>query len=120
GRVMLLVNPDISLADADGLAALVRRAEAAREFGVCGCKLVYGDGTLQSAGERFPSFASIAAEYLGFSRTWRRRRRVAVGFREVDWVSGAFMLVRRDLYQQVGLFSDRYFMYGEDVDFCAR
>lgn len=120
GRLMLLVNPDISLEDLDALAALLRRAEAATKFGVWGCKLVHGDGTLQSAGERFPSFASIAAEYLGFARMWRRSSRVAAGFRDVDWVSGAFMLVRRELYEQVGLFSERFFMYGEDVDFCVR
>ena len=39
--------------------------------------------------------------------------------RFVDWVSGACLLVRRDAAAQVGLLDTRYFMYCEDVDFCA-
>ena len=39
--------------------------------------------------------------------------------REVDWVSGACLLVRRDAAVEAGLLDERYFMYEEDVDFCA-
>jgi GT2 family glycosyltransferase len=120
GRFVLLLNPDMELRNVAELPHVLRQAERTEGFGVFGCTLVYGDGSLQSSGERFPSLASIAATYLGFSHLWRRWSRVRSGFYEVDWLSGAFMLVRRAVFEQVGLFSPHFFMYGEDLEFCAR
>lgn len=123
GEYILLLNPDTEVSQGT-LQALLNYLDEHREIGVLGCKLVYPDGSLQSVGEKFSSAWEIFKEQVLFSKTWRRVLRykdnVATSFREVDYASGACLMTRRDVIDNVGLFKEDYFMYGEDLEFCYR
>src|SRR4029079_17667341 len=78
---------------------------------------------------RFPSVALSAVEGFGLYKFLPRARRGALllaGYweeseeREGDWVSGAFMLMPRTVFDTTGGFSEAFFMYGEDLEWCYR
>jgi GT2 family glycosyltransferase len=94
---------------------------------VVGPRLLNADGSLQRSCFRFPSPARAWAENLWVSaafssesrlgdyRQWSHDRE-----RSVDWVTGACCLVRREAYEQVGGFDERFFMYAEETDWQKR
>ena len=126
GRYVLLLNPD-TLVPPGALMELVRRADAHPEAGVVGPKLVYGDGSLQYSCRRFPTVmaavfrSTVLGSLLPLNRPttcylmsdWTHDEA-----REVDWVSGACMLIRREVIQQVQMLDTRFFWGSEDVDYC--
>jgi GT2 family glycosyltransferase len=128
GRCVLFLNPDTEL---QGPAAdvLYHSLQALPEAGVIGAKLLNSDGTLQtSCIKAFPNLLNqfIEAEALRKifprARLWGMRplfenSETAV---EVDVVSGACMIMRRTVFERIGGFTSRYFMYSEDVDLCLK
>ena len=128
-RYALLLNPDTLLpptAPRD-LAAFM---EAHPRAGAAGPRLVLADGTLDLAcrrGEPTPAvsfyrFARLArlfprsARFGRYNMTYLPEDQLSL----VDSVVGAFMLVRRQAIQQAGLLDERFFMYGEDLDWAKR
>jgi GT2 family glycosyltransferase len=130
---VLLLNPDTVLPPG-GLQRVIRALEDRPEVGMLGCKLVRPNGELDHACKRgFPRPAAALAYFLRLDRSPVGRwlggsaagEYVAAhldadeeGF--VDAINGAFMLVRRDALDDVGLLDDGYWMYGEDLDWCFR
>jgi GT2 family glycosyltransferase len=128
GRYILLLNSDTIVLD-DAIGQVVSFADLHPESAVVGCKVLNPDGTLQRTCFMFPSLLNmlLSSTYLYklfpwskfFGReqmTWWDRNDV----REVDVVTGCFMLVRREAINQVGLIDERFFMYGEETDWCYR
>ncbi len=126
GEMFLLVNSDAFLRP--GCAqALVECLREHPEAAVAGPRIVHPDGRLQISCYRFPSPARAVLEnlfiasvlpghpVLGDYRRWGHDRE-----REVDWVIGACMLVRREAYEAVGGFDERFFMYAEETDWQKR
>jgi hypothetical protein len=128
-RYALLLNPDTALPP-DGLADTLAFMDQRPDAGVAGCRLALPDGSLDLACRRsFPSPAVSFYRFLGLSRMFPRSRRFGRynltyldpgELARVDAVVGAFMMVRREAIGQVGLLDDRFFMYGEDLDWCYR
>ncbi len=129
GRYLLTLNPD-TLLPKGALARLVAWMDANPRAGVVGPKLVRADGTMDLACRRsFPTPLNALFRYTGLARMFPRNRHFA-GYNltfldadapaEVDSVSGAFMLVRREAADHAGLFDEDYFMYGEDLDWAFR
>ncbi len=124
---VLLLNPDASLREGT-VPALVELLEERPRIGMVGCRLVKPDGTLDHAAKRsFPTFAGALGHFLGIGRSDvapRALRQYRAPSREgagpVDALNGAFMLIRRAALDQVGLFDEGYWMYGEDLDLCYR
>ena len=123
GRYLLLLNSDAELEPA-ALRTLVAYADDHPEAGVIGPKLLNPDGTLQPSGGRFPTPASTVASLLGLNRLTGRPR---YGTRrdydvpaEVDEVSGAAMLIRRGVIDQIGGLDEGFAWGYEDIDFCLR
>jgi hypothetical protein len=125
----LLLNPDTELSDGaldHALAALAEQPEAA----VLGVRLVRRDGSFDHAAKRqFPTVLGALGHFTGIGRrptavgTLAQYRAPGVdelGCGEVDAVNGAFMLLRRDAFAEIGLLDERYRMYGEDLDWCYR
>lgn len=128
GRYFLLLNSDTVVAPG-WLTELIRFADAHPRAGLIGPKLLNPDGTLQYSCRRFPTLAAgifrhtplerfepkgrFTGDYL--MRDWDHE-----SSREVDWLSGACLLARRDMIDEIGGLDDGYFMYFEDVDWSHR
>jgi hypothetical protein len=128
GEFVLLLNPD-TVVWPGALAACVNALRARPDAGVLGCKLLKNDGTLDHACKRdLPTLSSALAYFFrlarirrfGGSETYTADRLGDDEEGNVGAVNGAFMLVRRSAMEQVGYFDERYWMYGEDLDWCLR
>ena len=122
--LILLLNSD-TLVPAGAIDRLVERLEATGAV-AAGPRLQNAPGTPEvSFGPMLSPLAEAVQGMrvrLASSKAWWARRYVArylARERTVDWVSGACLLVRRDAAEAAGLLDERYFMYEEDVDFCA-
>jgi GT2 family glycosyltransferase len=122
---VLTLNPDTQL-DADTLDILLDLMEREPSIAVSGPRLVRPDGSLDHAGKRsFPTPVSALGHFLGMGRRVRTGpladyRAPDVERGPVDAVNGAFMLMRRSAFEQVGGFDEGYWMYMEDLDLCYR
>jgi GT2 family glycosyltransferase len=125
---VLLLNADAWLLDG-ALDALVVAADRHPRAGVVGPRLENPDGTLQRSVRGYPTPWRLATEYFYLRKLAPRSRALnafyGAGFdhageREVEWVMGACLLLRRSAYEDVGPFDERYFMFSEEVDWMRR
>jgi GT2 family glycosyltransferase len=129
GRAVLLLNPDTLMPSA-GIAGMLEVLKAHPEAGIIGPKLLKPDGSMHLACRRsFPTPSVAFYRISGLARLFPKSPRFgrynltyvdpdrAI---EVDSVCGACMLVRRTVIDRVGLLDERFFMYGEDLDWCLR
>ncbi len=127
GRYVLLLNPDTEVVG-DALETMVTFADAHSDVGVVGPQLLNPDGTVQSSRRRFPTLATAL-----FESTWLQpyapRRLLARYYvldrpddevQDVDWVTGAALMARREAVEQVGPLDEGFFMYSEELDWCRR
>jgi N-acetylglucosaminyl-diphospho-decaprenol L-rhamnosyltransferase len=115
GELVLLLNGD-TLVPAGAIDALVAALDARPDVAIVGPRLVDGQGRSELSFGRMISPLNELRQKL---RARGNVERLTSRQREVDWVSGACLLVRRIDAEAVGLMDERYFMYTEDVDFCA-
>ena len=128
GRYILLLNSDTVVLD-NAIANTVHFADMHPRAGVIGCRVLNPDGTLQVTCFMFPSILNILlsstylyklfpkSRFFGRERmTWWDRSDV----REVDVVTGCFMLVRREAIEKVDVLDERFFIYAEETDWCYR
>lgn len=127
-RYVLVLNPDTELRPGV-LDHLVAELEARPDVGILGCRLERPDGTFDHAAKRsFPTPAGALAHFAGIGRgskspklsQYRATELDERGVGEVDAVNGAFMLVRRSAMLEVGVLDEGYWLYMEDLDWCAR
>lgn len=129
GRYLLLLNPDAEV-EPDALETMVRYMDAHPDVGCATARLVLPDGRLDLACRRsFPTPTRAFYRMTLLSRLFPRSRRFGeynltyldeAKEAEIDAPCGAFMLVRAELRETVGLLDERYFMYGEDIDWAFR
>jgi GT2 family glycosyltransferase/lipopolysaccharide/colanic/teichoic acid biosynthesis glycosyltransferase len=129
GKYVLLINPD-TLVQEDTLRVMIRFFEENPDVGLAGCKILNPDGTFQLACRRsFPTPWAALTKLSGLSVLFPHSRlfgRYNLTYLspdetyEIDAVSGSFMIVRREVYEQVGGLDEEFFMYGEDLDWCYR
>lgn len=129
GKFILLINPD-TIVQEDTFQKLIAFFEKTPEAGLAGCKVLNSDGTLQLACRRsFPGPWTSFTKVTGLGKIFPKSRLFARynmtyldenQTYEVDAISGAFMMMRREVYEKVGGFDPQFFMYGEDLDLCYR
>lgn len=126
GRHVLLLNSD-TVVHGDVLTASVAWLDAHHDVGAMGCRVLNGDGSLQVTGSQFPSLLNLFLLTTGLSRLpgaffdrFQMRRWDRRDEREIDVISGCYMLARRTAIDQVGLLDDSFFFYGEETDWCRR
>ena len=124
---ILFLNPDAEISRGD-LGALVDAAEARPDVALVGPVIRNPDGTIYESGRGFPGvLQAVGHAFLGpfvpgnrFTRAYRQTSWDRSTEREVGWVSGAAMLIRRSAFEQVGAFDERYWFYGEELDLGTR
>jgi len=123
---LLFLNPDTKLyPDTLEHALSFMQSSENQQIGICGVQLLDENDQITRTCTHFPNFYSAAAHSLGISRVFRNTGYFMSGWdhkttRIVDHVIGAFFLVRRDLFIELGGFDERFFVYLEDLDFSYR
>jgi N-acetylglucosaminyl-diphospho-decaprenol L-rhamnosyltransferase len=131
--VLLACNADLVVA-ADVLEPLLTDLRANPDVSAVGPRILTNEGDVYPSARSFPSLAESAGHaFVGlfsqrnkWTRSYKhldqdlRPEAAAGGMTEVDWVSGACVAIRREAFNAVGGFDERYFMYLEDVDLCWR
>jgi GT2 family glycosyltransferase len=128
GRYIVLLNSDAFLTP-DSLRLAVKHMDDNPRAGLGGGKLVGRDYSWQPSARMFPGILSdfsvmtgLASRYpksklFGhFDRTWADQSLPS----EVDWVPGAFSIIRSDVIEKLGFFDPAFFLYSEEVDLCKR
>jgi N-acetylglucosaminyl-diphospho-decaprenol L-rhamnosyltransferase len=124
---VLLLNPDAQVVGGT-LGALVKVARERPRAGAIGALVRNPDGSVQPSARRVPRLGeALGHAFLGpiapgnpFTRSYTMAAWDRASEREVEWVSGSAMLLRREAIEEVGAFDEGYFMYVEDVDLCTR
>ena len=127
GRYILLLNSD-TIVLGDVLRESVRYLKEHEEVGVLGCRVLNTDGSVQLTCSRLPSLLNLTLLASGLFRLsqpaffgryqlrgWQRDSE-----RDVETVTGCYMMLRREAIQQVGLMDESFFFYGEETDWCKR
>ncbi len=125
----LVINPDIYFPSGN-LEKLYDFMESNKDVGLIMPKILYPDGSLQYLCKKLPTpFDLICRRFIpSFLKPLFRKRLECYEFRNMDYdrilqvpsLSGCFMFMRTDVFQTIGMFDERFFMYAEDLDLCRR
>lgn len=125
---LLFLNPDVRLFEDSLIKALVFMEQwGNHKIGIVGIQLVDETGRVSRTCARFPTPAMFFSKMLGFDRLFPQYSPSHFMSewdhgvtREVDQVMGAFFMIRRQLFETMGGFDERFFVYFEEVDFSYR
>ncbi len=118
GRNILFLNSDTRILG-NSLEIMLNCFDVYEDIGILGPRLINPDQTLQKSVGNFYSLGNVAlmllgGERLGFLRSSPDK------FSIVDWISGSCMMIKRSVFERVGVLDDNLFMYMEEVEFCYR
>lgn len=136
GKYILFLNSDTEIKD-NVLGEMVEWLEGRPNVGAATCKLKSKDGSLQPTGGYFPTLLSVFSwmtiqdfplvdkfikpfHPLHIRSFFSRGEEFYETAKELDWVTGAFLLTRKDILERLGGWDETYFMYVEEVDLCFR
>lgn len=127
GDLFLLLNNDTRLLSS--LVPAIRAFENNEQLGVLGCRMSYADGSIQPSMGYEHTPLRVVLSWAGFGGAlfapsiFKRVDNNGKHYsspREAAWVSGAFLMTSRTVWDRLGGLDERYFMYAEDVDYCKR
>jgi len=126
---ILLLNPDTIICN-NTLEKTVQFMDRSPKVGITGCRVLNEDGTLQLACRRSIPTPGVAFFRLsGLSRLFPNNKTIAKytltyldedKSHEVDAVSCAFLMIQKKIVDEIGMLDERFFMYGEEMDWCLR
>src|ERR1035437_3231983 len=116
GKFLLFINSDI-LINEDPIPAMLDVFYSGNETGIVGCQLSNPDGSLQPSDFRFPQLFFRLLQLMGLKKIILKLK-MNVRLREqkyyeTDYVSGAFLMIEKDIFFKIGCFDEKYFMYHE-------
>ena len=116
GEYLCILNPDTVVAE-DTFTKLLEFADKKKNLGIVGCRLMNGSGTFLPESKRnIPCVKVSLKKILGYPDQYYANHLAEESQGEVDILVGAFMLIKKSVYNAVGGFDEDYFMYGEDID----
>lgn len=124
---ILLLNSDC-VVHSGAVEGMLEMMSKDNKVGISTCKLQNTDGSLQATGGYFPNLLRVLSwmviqDVPGVDlivKPFHPSLSYYSKQRELDWVTGAFMLIRRKVFEEIGALDEDYFMYTEDVDYCFR
>lgn len=115
---VFLLNNDTKMIHRDWLTRIIEIPEANPNVGIVGCKLIYPDGRIQHAGGKIDVKSSEVAFNYGAGKLDNGSYDEV---KDVDYVTGAAFLIRKEVLQKIGLLDERFSpIYFEETDYCAR
>lgn len=128
GSSLLFLNPDTEVVG-PALTRMWNELQSVPDAAIVGCKLLNTDLSIQtSCIQRFPTITNQVFDIEWLQLRWPNWKlwgisplfSTSASPVEVEVVSGAGLMIKRDVFEQVGLFTAAYFMYAEDVDLCFK
>lgn len=130
GRYLLLLNSDAFVRD-NIAEKMVNFMDENKKVGISTCSIENNDGTNQETGGHFPNLLNVAAwmfflDDIPVIRNLfkpvhpKSNDKIYKKDGAIDWITGAFFMIRSELINQVGVLDEDYFMYVEDIDYCYR
>ncbi len=129
GRHLFILNPDTEIVG-DALQQMRVYLDTHSTVGAVGPQLLNPDGSVQSSRRRFPDLVTAFFSDSPFSWRWFHHNRFTRAYlmsdssdteiQPVDWLVGAALMIKRESWQAIGPFDERFFMYSDEVDWCHR
>jgi len=127
GRYVCFLNPD-TVVQPGMFQALVEVLDSDEKIALVGPKLLNEDGSLQPSARNFLTNLNLMMSHLLFKPIFSQRIRSKLVYedwdhndtREVDWLVGACLMLKRAALEEIGPFDECYFMFHEDTDLCYR
>ena len=107
GRYIYLLNPDAQLIGPNALAKLCRALSEHKNWGMAGSRVVSSTGDWKRPATSYPDQSHVAKDFSDLPG-------------KIAWVVGASMIIRREVYSELGGFDPEFFLYSEETDFCLR
>jgi GT2 family glycosyltransferase len=126
GRYALLLNPD-TIVPPGVMAEMIRHLDEDKEVGIGSCVIRYPDGSHQESIRRFPTMLDQLEILFKLPHVFKHLKAVdhymmcdvdPLQTHDVDSIMGAFMFIRREVMDKIGLLDERYFIWFEEVDYC--
>jgi GT2 family glycosyltransferase len=128
GDYILLLNPD-TIVQNDAFRPMMELLDSRPQAGAVGCKLLNADGSRQISTRSFPTLSTYCFHFLGLDYRYPESHRFGRSSmtywngddsREVDWVSGAALMIRREVLEATGGIDAYFFLTYDEVDWCHR
>lgn len=118
GEYLLFLNSDTEIKD-QGFLKMLDYIKKNENVGILGGALKNENGTTQSSAGKFYNLFNLFLMLIGFERLGFLRESPKI-IKQVDWVSGACLMISRKIFEKIGGFEKELFMYGEDMELCFR
>ena len=124
-QYVILINPDAYIRD-NAISNLLTFMDGRPDVGIAGSRLEDPDGTRHNGAFRFPGLATELIDGFRFGLLTKALSKHDLRYElgdapmQVDWVVGASMMIRKEVFDDIGLLDEKYFLYFDEVDFCLR
>ncbi|MFK7783418.1 glycosyltransferase family 2 protein [Psychroserpens sp.] len=116
GEYLCILNPDTVVAE-DTFENILEYIEYESQIGILGCRLIDGQGSFLPESKRYVPTPSVAIKkMLGQTDSYYVKTLDELSFGRVPILVGAFMVIKKKVYNEVNGFDEDYFMYGDDID----
>ena len=126
GDILLFLNND-TISTMDFVTPVLKEFKDDASLGIAGPRLLNADGSFQLSGGDLPTIAVEARDKIVYGLVDRKNtavreyaERQSLRNRKVEWVTGAALFIRAELFKRLGGFDERFFMFFEDKDLCLR
>jgi len=126
GEFILIINPD-NILEPDGLMKMVKYLKENPDVGIIGPKLIFPNGTIRDSYRTFPTPIDLIIKRTFLRNIFKKRMCRYLQWdkdpnevRDTDWLVGACLFIKRNLYEELGGFDKRFFLFFEDIDICRR
>lgn len=123
----ILINNPVKILEDTGVEKMLKKMQADPTIGILAPKLVHPDGSVRESSRGFPRPLDVISKRTFLKRWFPSRMRRYLDMdrdpdteRDTDWIAGGCLMIRKDLFEKIGGFDHRFFLFFEDIDLCRR